>query len=89
VKRSGCASSSAPEELFERARLAGSQAIARGYAEVATATVPVPDPGDASRTLDVWYEVAFEKSVVDETELASELRYALALDKTVSAEKRR
>jgi len=77
------------EELFERARMAGSQAIARGYAEVATATVPVPDPGDSSRTLDVWYEVAFEKSVVDETELLSELRYALALDKTVSAEKRR
>jgi hypothetical protein len=77
------------EELFDRARGACAEALARGYAEVATCTVPVPDPGDASRTLDVWYEVAFEKPVGDESELLDELRYALALDKTVSAEKRR
>jgi len=75
--------SSSAEDLYERARICAAEACARGYAEVSVAAVPVRDPGDASATLDTWYEVAFERPVASEDELESELRYALALEKTV------
>ncbi len=74
---------SVAEELYERARVAAAEAIARGYVEVGVAAVPVRDPGDPSSTLDTWYEVSFERPVASEDELEQELRYALALDKTV------
>ena len=72
------------EELFERARACAADAQSRGYTEVGVQSVPVRDPGDASRTLDTWYEVTFERAVPSEDELEQELRYALALEKTVS-----
>jgi len=74
------------EDLFARARACAAEAETRGYAEVGKAEVPVRDPGDASSTLDTWYEVSFERSVADEDELEKELRYALALEKTASHE---
>jgi len=78
-----------PGELFERARACAVEALSRGYSEVGVAEVPVRDPGDASSTLDTWYEVAFERAVASEDELESELRYALALEKTVSRDRAR
>jgi hypothetical protein len=72
-----------PEDVYERARAWAEEPRGRGYAEVGVAAVPVRDPGDASSTLDTWYEVAFERPVASEEELESELRYALALEKTV------
>jgi hypothetical protein len=72
------------EDLFARARACAAEAKERGYTEVSQAEVPVRDPGDASSTLDTWYEVAFERAVADEDELEKELRYALALEKTAS-----
>jgi hypothetical protein len=74
--------SAQPEDLFERARACAAEALGRGYAEVGVAEVPVRDPGDASHTLDTWYEVSFERSVTSVDELEQELRYALALEKT-------
>ena len=71
------------DDLYERARVCAADACGRGYAEVGVAEVPVRDPGDASSTLDTWYEVAFERPVANDDELESELRYALALEKTV------
>jgi hypothetical protein len=71
------------DDLYQRARVCAADACGRGYAEVSVAEVPVRDPGDATATLDTWYEVAFERSVADDDELESELRYALALEKTV------
>lgn len=79
--------SALPEDLFVRARACAAQAVDRGYAEVGVAEVPVRDPGDASHTLDTWYEVAFERTVGSEDELEEELRYALALEKTVTADR--
>lgn len=75
------------DDIYERARAYAMEACARGYSEVGVAAVPVQDPGDASATLDTWYEVAFERAVSDEDELEQELRYALALDKTVSVDR--
>lgn len=71
------------DELFQRARRLGETSTARGYVEAGTNVVPVHDPGDRNRTLDTWYEVAFEKPVADGAELERELRYALGLPKTV------
>lgn len=73
----------APDELFQRARRLGKGSTARGYTEAGTSVVPIRDPGDADRTLDTWYEVAFEKPAADLDELEAELRYALGLAKTV------
>lgn len=72
------------DDLYERARASVGEALARGYSEVGVAAVPVRDPGDASSTLDTWYEVAFERPGVDEADLEQELRYALALEKTLT-----
>lgn len=71
------------DEFYERARVCAAEAIARGYVEVGVAAVPVHDPGDPTSTLDTWYEVSFERPVASEDELEQELRYALALEKTV------
>ncbi len=76
-------------ELYDRARACAAEALGRGYSEVGVAEVPVRDPGDASNTLDTWYEVAFERAVASEDELDSELRYALGLEKTVSRDRPR
>jgi hypothetical protein len=76
-------------ELYDRARACAADAVGRGYSEVGVAEVPVRDPGDASSTLDTWYEVAFERSVASEDELENELRYALGLEKTVSRDRGR
>jgi hypothetical protein len=82
-------SSESPEALLDRVRELGIPAMSRGYVEIAAASVPVKDPGDDSRTLDVWHEVTLERPVVDEAELLAELRYAISVEKTVSAEIRR
>lgn len=72
-----------PEHLLDRARALGEDLRQKGYREVSAEAVPLPDPGDRSRTLDTWYEVSLERSVADEPELFAELRYALALPKTI------
>lgn len=77
------------EQIFERARQMANDALARGYEEVGVNRAEVRDPGDSSQTLDVWHEVAFEKSLPGEPELAEELRYALSLEKTAPPEARR
>lgn len=79
--------SAKPEELYDRARACAVEAQGRGYAEVGVAAVPVRDPGDASNTLDTWYEVVFERAVASEDELEQELRYALSIEKTVSLQR--
>ena len=76
--------SEAETQLFGRARQLAKACDGRGYREVDTTVVPIRDPGDATRTLDTWYEVAFVKNVGSLDELFSELRYALSLDKTVN-----
>ncbi len=69
-------------QILERARRMASDAVARSYHEVSANSVEVRDPGDSSQTLDVWHEVAFEKTLSNDIELISELRYALSLEKT-------
>jgi hypothetical protein len=70
------------QTLFERARALSEPMKERGYAEVGSEAVPVTDPGDATRTIDTWYEVTYERRVSEEAELHPELRFALSLPKT-------
>jgi hypothetical protein len=71
-----------PEQILDRARQMASQAAGRGYWEVSASSVEVRDPGDNSQILDVWHEVAFERSLTSDAELIAELRYALSIEKT-------
>lgn len=70
------------DQLFERARRLAHKSADRGYVELETTVVPIHDPGDHTRTLDIWHEVTFQKPVADLTELYEELRYALGVEKT-------
>lgn len=68
-------------ELIERARVMAASAAARGYLETGASAREVRDPGDAERTLDVWFEVSFERLIADESALFDEVRFALSIDK--------
>lgn len=81
--------SAGADDLYARARACAAEAQQRGYAEVGVAAVPVRDPGDASSTLDTWYEVSFERPVASEGELEQELRYVLGLEKTAAHDRAR
>lgn len=72
------------EQLFESARFLGAEALHVGYSEVEARSVEILDPGDKSRVIDVWHEVAYRKPVGDISELLRELHYALAVEKTAS-----
>jgi hypothetical protein len=69
------------DALYSRARGLSEPLMARGYAEIAAAGVPVQDPSDRSRTLDTWYEVTYSLGLGDEGTLFDELRFALGLTK--------
>ncbi|MEO8906243.1 MAG: hypothetical protein ABI488_26760 [Polyangiaceae bacterium] len=71
-------------QILERARQMANEAAAKGYREVSANSVEVRDPGDHSQTLDVWHEVAFEKTLSSDEELITELKYAISLEKTAS-----
>ena len=72
--------------LFERARSLASAAEQRGFREVSTLTRTVQDPVDPSRTLDTWYEVAFEKTATELAAAMTEVRFALGMEKTARTE---
>ena len=72
------------EALFAHARRMAQDAQSRGYSEVATNVVPIHDPGDRTRVLDTWYEVAFERRTSDGDQLLAELKAALEWPKVAS-----
>lgn len=63
---------------YQAARDRAVAVIAEGFVEVARASTPVLDPGDPTRTLDTWHEVAFQKDDLTWPELLAALRWALA-----------
>lgn len=72
-------------QLFDKARLLGLVATEHGYSETERRVVEIHDPGDKSHILDLWYEISFRKAVDNLTDLVSELRFALSLEKAASA----
>jgi hypothetical protein len=71
-------------QLFARALGLARPMLDRGYREASRTIVPIADPGNSSRILDTWYEIAFEREVAAFDELAVELRYLLTLEKVVT-----
>ncbi len=67
--------------LFERVSRLAEPARTAGFLEVERNIAPVIDPGDASRTLDTFYEITLSKEA-DSLESALEgLRFAMTLEK--------
>lgn len=71
--------------LFERARKLAETARAKGFAEVGHAVSPVLDPTDAERTLDVFFEVLYEKSVPSLEEAIEEVKLVFSLERSAEA----
>ncbi len=72
--------------LFARARLPAAAALGRGYAEAKAFVTKLRAPDDPGITLDYWYQVEFEKPVLDLEQLIEEVRFALALEKAAKPE---
>jgi hypothetical protein len=72
------------EQLYGILRDHAAELRARGYSETSARAVPVHDPGDKATVLDTWFELEFERPSSDHQELVSELRFALALERTLS-----
>jgi hypothetical protein len=71
-----------PETLIDRARReVGRLAQGRGYVETQSGSVEVKDPMDASRVLDVWHEVTYEKPIGDLATAVDEVRWALSIER--------
>lgn len=77
--------SEGPGALFELARGLGRAADGRGFSEISTNASPMNDPVDPTRTLDTWYEVAFEKAVQDLAQAIDEVQFAVGIEKTARA----
>lgn len=73
-----------PEWLQEHARRMGEPATQLGYSECSANVVPIHDPSEQSHVLDTWYEVAFERTVPDQSSLVDELKQAVAWPKVAT-----
>jgi hypothetical protein len=72
------------DDLFSIVRAGvGSDASSRGFAEVDARPREIQDPVDASRVLDVWYEVTFGKPIASTSALLDDVQWALRLPKCV------
>lgn len=73
-------------ELLEHVRSSiGSAAVARGFIEAGTCRREIRDPMDDARILDVWHQVTYAKPVPNTTDAVQAVRWALELDKCVTA----
>jgi hypothetical protein len=70
------------ESLFARARALSAELAARGYAEVGAEAVPLPDPGDRTRSIDTCYEVSYSLAVAEDAALYQELRFVLGVNRS-------
>lgn len=72
------------EALYERVReLAASDLLGTGFTEIETREQRMLDPGDKSKTLDIWYELVFSKVLADLDGAVAEVKRVLPLDKFV------
>jgi hypothetical protein len=72
------------KQLYDKVR--GEVALGaqeQGFHEVAEAPREVRDPGDASRVLDVWYELTFAKPVHDADTWLDDIGWAMSVSKCV------
>ena len=67
--------------LFDRVRKLAGPALSDGFAEIGTSVTPVTDPGDAGRTLDIFYEITYAKPASALEQALVQLKFAMALEK--------
>ncbi len=68
--------------LFARVRQLGERSLeGDGFAEVSASVIPVPDPGDAARTLDTFYEITYARAAPGLEDAIALLKFALGLEK--------
>lgn len=71
--------------LFERVRKLAAPVLAQGFGEIATGQSPVTDPSDATRTLDVFYDVVFGKDAASFDAAIPLLKAAIEVAKTAES----
>ncbi len=72
------------EALYERVRqIAAVDFVAAGFTEIETREQKMLDPGDKTKTLDVWYELVFSRVVTDFDAAVAEVKRVLPIDKFV------
>ncbi len=69
--------------LFDRIRKLAEAAVEKGFLETSTGVRAVSDPGDASRTIDTFYEIFLSLDVATVEDAVPVLKVALALEKSV------
>ena len=71
-------------QLYDKVRaVVAAEAQAQGFEEVAQQPREVRDPGDASRVLDVWYELTFAKTVRDSDTWLDDIGWAMNVSKCI------
>jgi hypothetical protein len=72
------------KQLYDKVRgEIAANAHAQGFEEVAHQPREVRDPGDATRVLDVWYELTFAKPVRDADSWLDDIGWAMNVSKCV------
>jgi hypothetical protein len=72
------------KQLYEKVRgEISASARAQGFEEVAQHPREVRDPGDASRVLDVWYELTYAKPLHDADTWLDDIRWAMNVSKCI------
>lgn len=72
------------EALYQRVReIASEDLVAAGFTEIETREQRMLDPGDKTKTLDVWFELVFSRVLVDFDSAVTEVKRVLPIDKFV------
>lgn len=72
------------EAMYNRVReIAAPDLTSQGFTEIESREQKMLDPGDKSKTLDVWYELVFSKTVADFESAVGEVKRVLPVDKFV------
>jgi hypothetical protein len=73
------------QALFERVRRLAAPLLVAGFAEMGTGQSPVTDPSDATKTLDIFFDVTFGKNEASFDAALPALRVALEVAKTAES----
>ncbi len=73
------------QALFERVRRLAGPLLTAGFSEMGTGQSPVTDPSDASKTLDIFFDVTFGKNEPSFDAALPALKVALEVAKTAES----
>ena len=73
------------QALFERVRRLAGPLLEAGFVEMGTSQSPVIDPSDATKTLDIFFDVTFGKNEATFDAALPALKVALEVAKTAES----